>query len=430
MKPARFLLVMVLACVLAAAAAAPAAGQGGTAHISLPADLAGTHNGVPYRIRVPEAWNGTLLVYAHGTRLKAVSGPVVPEVAPLPYPVPETSFEDQLLARGYALAGAEYENSVISGVRETHALTEYFNGAVGHPAKVMVWGCSLGGGVTTQLLEKYPNVYDGAISCAGPGAQTSKINDASLAFGLAYDVAFGWPSDLWGPLEDVRDDLVFARDVAPILKTQLPTTTPVYAKWEFIRLVTKFPVPAFWGADPQFGVNFFAMALWRATEGRANAERAFGGAASQNLDHVYTLAAAEKAYLASLGLANADELLARMNASTTIAGDHDARIRQDIWSADGGLRKPIITLHSAYDGLMRTETENLFLAEVQQASREDHLVQVFTAMPGHCSFSTGQLLATLGAMEHWLDTGARPDTSFFPASAGFLVGFVPPRWPF
>ena len=41
--------------------------------------------------------------------------------------------------------------------------------------------------------------------------------DASLAFGLAYDVTFGWPSDKWGPLEDVRDDLTFFGDVAPIL---------------------------------------------------------------------------------------------------------------------------------------------------------------------------------------------------------------------
>ena len=48
------------------------------AHIPLPADLTGTHDGVPYRIVVPANWNGTLLLYAHGTRLRAVGGPVVP----------------------------------------------------------------------------------------------------------------------------------------------------------------------------------------------------------------------------------------------------------------------------------------------------------------------------------------------------------------
>ena len=33
-----------------------------------PLDLSGELHGAPYRIRVPENWNGTLLVFAHGYR--------------------------------------------------------------------------------------------------------------------------------------------------------------------------------------------------------------------------------------------------------------------------------------------------------------------------------------------------------------------------
>jgi hypothetical protein len=429
MATVRLRVATLVACLLATLATAPAAMRGKSTHVQLPADLSGTHAGSAYRIRVPPNWNGTLLVYAHGTRLRAVSGPVVPEIAPPPYPVPATSFEDQLLARGYALAGAEYASSVTNGTRATHALTEYFNGAVGRPSRVLIWGCSLGGTVTTLLVEKYPNIYDGGVSCAS-GSNLMKANDASLAFGLAYDVTFGWPADQWGPLEDVRDDLTFAQDVAPIFKTQLPVTPDKLAKWEFIRLVTKFSQNAFWKADPQLGVQFFALALWRATEQRANAEAAFGGPVSQNVDHVYTLTAGEKAYLASLGMTNADALLAEMNAHTNIEADQSTRRLQEIWSADGVLTRPLITMHSAYDGLARTEAENLFLAEVLRAGRQDSLVQVYTALPGHCSFSTEQLLAALGALEHWIDTGGRPDASHFPASIGFMQGFVPPRWPF
>jgi pimeloyl-ACP methyl ester carboxylesterase len=138
-----------------------------------------------------------------------------------------------------AIARSEYVSNVIAGVKATHALTTYFDGAVGRPSRVMVWGCSLGGGVATLLREKYPNVYDGAIACASPGSDP-KVNDASLAF--AYDVTFGWPSEKWGPLEDIRDDLVSARDVMPVLMTQLPTTPDRYAKWEFIRRVMKIPL--------------------------------------------------------------------------------------------------------------------------------------------------------------------------------------------
>ena len=430
MATVRFCGTTLLACVLAVVVPGQAAGPAGSAHIPLPADLTGTHAGVPYRILVPVDWNGTLLVYAHGTRLAGVGGPAAPEVAPAAYPVPSPTLEQQLLASGYALAGSEYENNVMTGVAATHALTEYFNGAVGQPSRVMVWGCSLGGIVSTLLREKYPNVYDGAIACAGPGSDLIKVNDASLAFGLAYDVAFGWPADRWGPLEDVRDDLVFAVDVAPVFMTQLPTTPDKMARWEFIRRVTKIPSPAYWMPDPQFGVTFFAMALWRATEGRANWETAFRGVVTQNLDHVYTLTAADKVYLASLGMTNADELLAQMNARTDIEADHAARVLAEIWSADGLLTRPLITLHSAYDGLTRTEAEGLFRDDVQQAGREDELVQVYTALPGHCSFSAPQYLAVLGAMEQWLDTGAKPDPSAFPASLGFAPGYVPAPWPF
>jgi hypothetical protein len=36
-----------------------------------PLDLSGEIDGAPYRIRVPEVWNGTLLIFAHGYRDKA-----------------------------------------------------------------------------------------------------------------------------------------------------------------------------------------------------------------------------------------------------------------------------------------------------------------------------------------------------------------------
>ena len=42
----------------------------GMAHIPLPAELSGTLNGSAYQIRVPANWNGTLLVFAHGTQLQ------------------------------------------------------------------------------------------------------------------------------------------------------------------------------------------------------------------------------------------------------------------------------------------------------------------------------------------------------------------------
>jgi len=33
-------------------------------------------------------------------------------------------------------------------------------------------------------------------------------------------------------------------------------------------------------------------------------------------------------------------------------------------------------------------------------------------------------------MERWLNTGVRPDASFFPEDKGFDNKFVPPPWPY
>lgn len=400
--------------------------HGGQKAIALPADLDGELLGVPYRIRVPANWNGTLLVFAHATRNSIAPIPAAPEISPLPYPKPDVPFEEQLLALGYALAGAEFASTEKDGVLVTHALTMHFYGAVGRPDRVIVWGSSLGGVIATMLAETFPGIYDGALANGSPLAGSRMNIDAALAFALAYDVTFGWPTDVWGPIEDVRDDLTLA-DVLPVAK--LPGPPDRYSRWEFIRLVVKLPAQAFWGVDPQYGTRFLGAQLWRATEVRARLETQYGGPVASNVGHVYTLTDEEKAYLAGLGLTNADALLAQMNARTDITGRRSARVRMEIWSPQGWLRRPVITMHSTFDGTARTANEDAFLEKVERFRRTDRLVQVFTALPGHGSFSTTQLLDVLAAMEHWLDTGEKPNPTLFPAERGFVPGYVPPPWP-
>src|SRR6476646_5782732 len=67
-----------------------------------PLDLSGEINGAPYHIRVPDVWNGTLLIFAHGYRDKADH----------PGEIDDRSADDSatagliapLLAQGFALA--------------------------------------------------------------------------------------------------------------------------------------------------------------------------------------------------------------------------------------------------------------------------------------------------------------------------------------
>jgi hypothetical protein len=74
-----------------------------------PLDLSGELHGAPYRIRVPENWNGTLLVFGHGYRDKADHpGEIDNRNADI---APSAALEAPLLALGYALAGTAYKDN-------------------------------------------------------------------------------------------------------------------------------------------------------------------------------------------------------------------------------------------------------------------------------------------------------------------------------
>ncbi len=394
----------------------------GVAHIALPADLNGTLNGCEYSIRVPANWNGTLLVYAHGTTMPLA-------VAPPTYPSTSPTLEEHLLSLGYALAGSAYPDSTKEGPQRTLALTNFFKGQVGNPRRVIVWGESLGGVTSLVLIESYPSIYDGAIAIASPGAGMAEDADFQLRYDVAYAAAFGWPSAYWGPIEDLRDDLLGneATLIMPVFQWANPENT---GKWEFIRLVMKLDSSTWWNLEPSVGIWGYALEGWKAIALRSAAERYAGGNGAENVGDHYDLTDEEKSYLSGLAV-NADELLASMNAHTNISALRSARDHlQHYGSPSGNLRKPVITMHGIHDPIATVTHEFAYHALVTASGSSDKLVQTYVTSPGHTSFSSEQLLATLNAIESWLDSGVRPDASFFPENLGFDNSFVPPIWPY
>lgn len=396
------------------------AASGFKTHVDLPVNLEGVLNKANYTIRVPANWNGTLLVYAHG---------YLDELQPPPIDAaPEGAFgENILLSMGYAVAGTANRNAgwaVKEGIQNTLALTQFFKGQVGKPEHVILWGFSMGSVIALESIEKYPGIYDGVIAGCGLAAGTSLNFDLALALSLAYDVAFEWPGS-WGSIEDVREGLEFETEVYPTLYSQVinPANTGLI---EFIRLACDLPtdvnsISPFW----LFTDMFYA------TQVRAELEKRAGGPVAQNLDHFYSLSAAEIAYLGSLGV-NAVELLGQMNSRTNIEASIPARKYVERYAEfSGNLKRPVITIHTRVDEVVREANEGIYWNLVEAAGKDDLLIQVFTDSVGHCNFTADQLLATVVALEYWLDTGMKPpEALFFPAALGFIPGFIPPDWPF
>jgi pimeloyl-ACP methyl ester carboxylesterase len=409
--------------LLAAAAALALMVPAATA--ATPVDVSGELSGAPYRIVVPANWNGTLLVHAHGYRDAADHpGEVDDRSAPV---APSAALEPVLLAQGYALAGSAYASNgwaVQDGISDTRRLVSHFRGAVGTPSRTLLWGFSMGSVVTLALAEQTAGHFDGYLAACAVGAGTTRAWDGAVATSLAYKAAFGW-SDAWGSVGDVRDDLDFDTEVVPKMIPEL--SNPLnFGRFEFIRLVTGavplgFPAPSY--------PSWILTNMFFGTEGRAELERRAGGPVGQNLDHVYTLSAADKAYLAALGV-NADPLLAQMNAGRTIVAMTSARNYAEHWADySGKIKQPLLTLHTQTDSLVPVQHEAAYAATVAEAGRGDLLAQTFTNGNGHCNFTGPQLLTALGALDQWVATGTKPTAASFPAALGFLPGFVAPPWP-
>ena len=406
-------------------AAVAALGLAVPAATAAPTTLTGELDGAPYRIVVPENWNGTLVVHAHGYRdLADHPGEIDDRSAPA---APSAALEPALLAQGYALAGSAYKTNgwaVQDGIADTKALVSYFRDAVGKPNRTLLWGFSMGSVATLALAEQTAGHFDGYIAACAVGAGTPRAWDGAVATSLAYKAAFGW-SDAWGSVGDVRDDLDFDTEVLPKMIPEV--SNPLnFGKFEFIRLVTgaaprAFPSPAY--------PSWIITNMFFGTEGRAELERRAGGPVGQNLTHLYSLSAADRAYLAVFGV-DSDALLAQMNAGRTIAADTSARNYVEHWADySGKLKKPLLTLHTQTDSLVPTSHEAAYASTVAAAGRSDLLAQTFTSGIGHCNFTGPQLLTALGALDSWVATGTKPTAASFPAALGFLPGFVAPPWP-
>ena len=396
-----------------------------------PLDLSGQIDGAPYRIRVPEVWNGTLLVFAHGYRDKADHPGEVDnrnaDVAPNP------ALEAPLLAQGFALAGTAYKDNgwaIEEAMQDVKNLAVFFRDNVAQPQRTIIVAASMGTFVGFKSMEQFGGVYDGALCLCAAGAGATRLWDSGVPLYLAYDIIFGIPAS-WGTVGEVRNDIDFDTEVLAKLGPELSNIAN-FPQFEFIRLVAKNPgrgltpppPPAFYPGWALTDFFFF-------TEARAELQRRAGGPFVQNLDQNYDLLPAEKAYLASIGLPTpvVDGWLAQMNARRNIAADPAARnyVRNNT-DFNGKIHHPILTVHTIIDPLLVVANDSAYAQLNASRGKEDLLFQTYTTGVGHCNLTGPQILTAIGAIDSWVRTGVRPTNASFPAALGFNQAFVPPPY--
>src|SRR5919199_2540970 len=119
----------------------------------------GFYDGGAYRIEVPDAWNGGLVLFAHGYRGES------PDIF-----VSDSPLRSHLVALGYAWAASSYRGNSYRpdwGMDDTLALRDLFIQKHGAPTWTILHGQSMGGHVLVASLELHPGVYQGGLAECG-----------------------------------------------------------------------------------------------------------------------------------------------------------------------------------------------------------------------------------------------------------------------
>ena len=149
----------------------------GQADKLVPGYHTGTLGQSKYSIAVPDEWNGSLLLIAHGLR---------DETAPLTAELDvNTPFYKGLLDDGWVIASTSYRRNgpiVRDAAADVDTLRQHVAGRMGKPREVFVRGSSMGGAVAVLLAEAYPGCYDGFLAI---GAALS-LHDRSNPYRMTY----------------------------------------------------------------------------------------------------------------------------------------------------------------------------------------------------------------------------------------------------
>jgi hypothetical protein len=409
--------LVALTLTLSAAAAVPAHAAGDS-HVEgrLP-------SGAAYLMDVPDHWNGTVLLYSHGYTPAGLPNPAQDA------PSPDT--RSKLLAEGYALIGSSYATNgwaVTDAVPDQLATLDLFTRTFGSARRTIAWGTSYGGLVTTTLAERHADRFDGSLSMCGlvQGGVANWNSTLDPAFALRTLLAPGADIPLTG-FADQAAATAAARTLAAKVtaaqqtaqgRARIALAAALHNIPGYNDAAQTEPGPSDWDAQEanQYPAVTGLVQL-PAFSWRQEAESRAGGNMSWNTGVDYrAMLSRSPLYKEVSGLykeagvpLRAD--LAALNRAPRITADPAAvRWMRRTSVFTGRLTDPQLDIHTTGDGLIPVQAESAYRRAADAAGSGALLSQAYVAGPGHCAFTSGEMLGALHALEQRLETG-RWDTS-------------------
>ncbi|MFD3731960.1 alpha/beta hydrolase family protein [Streptomyces sp. NPDC058632] len=362
-------------------------------------DAGGAH----YVIAVPENWNRSLVVHAHG-------GPDLDDASDPERAPGDLERWQVMVDQGYAWAGSSYRRGGYGtrmAAADTENLRRLFVREFGTPRRTYVHGQSWGGNVAAKVVELHgrPNgPYDGALLTNGVLAGGSR----------GYDY---------------RVDL---RVVHQYYCENLPRPSePQYPLWQGLR-----PASALTTAG-------LRSRLEECT-GYSSAPEERTALQQRNLDDILAVTGLPERTLEShlrfsvftfrdivhkrLGDRNPfgnevvrysgsydDEAL---NAGVERFSPDPTAVRDLSYDSDltGKVSVPVLTLHAIADPTAFVEHEAAYRDTLAGAHRDRYLVQTFTKEHEHSALSNSEYANSISALDTWARTGRKPTARSIAAS--------------
>lgn len=366
---------------------------------------AAIENGAAFRMEVPLAWNGELVVYAHGFR---GTGTTVW--------VDNPGLRAHYVARGFAWAASSYQTNgydVGQGVRDSQALIAQFARVHGTPARnSYMTGASMGGHITAVAIERFRRSFVGAMPYCGV------LGDAEL-FDYFLDATVTAAAlsrvPLQFPLEPQADFPTTFRATVAGIRAALgvnvgapPTLTPTGRQWsDAVERRSGGERPgfdssfAFWntatGLTPNNDLPFLFGVYPGFTGGTAGVE---DGNVTSNRFTWYKLT--------DQWLPTWDEILLNLRA---LRVDRTAEPSPDLSGVprvNGDPRIPVLSLHDIGDLFVPFSMEQVYAARAGWHGQSELFVSRAIRANGHCDFTGPELARGFDDLVNWVRTGQRP----------------------
>ena len=370
-----------------------------------------TGPGSLYAIYIPRNWNGDVVYFMHG---------ILPPQAPVALPEGDLwdSFvvvRDQLGARGFAVAYSTYSENGLA-LKDAAQRTHQLRGLVaselkGQPQRSFIVALSLGTAAALQLVEQFPNQYDGALlACGmvgGTPLETQFVGNVRALFDYYY------PGVLPGDAITVPEG--FAPSLQQVAALVQPAVMANPLGLFAIASTAQTPLAYVPGNVTVAGVSqttlvqSLIVALWYQLIGTPDlVDRTHGHSPFDNSNTTYTLGTAVVPALTPVLTA----AIAGANAGVErFSSPPDAQnLLAKYYVPTGDLEIPVITVHNLWDYLVPYFHEPAFRQIVQSAGASDMLLQRAVPDYGHCSNPALQTAIVQSFLDlvTWVSTGEKP----------------------